>query len=147
MIAFWLGFLIFGVGALYLTIYVHQVDPKFREAPDLEFKVELAGVGLDSAMAIIGMMFGFPVAKRMGWRAVRERHWTHSLLAGVLAPPIVDLGSRVLRPWLHSFADNISYSALLALPAVYCIFWIKGPANPPAGDALDTIEPTRDSAP
>ena len=106
------------------------VDPKFREAPDLQLKIEVAGVGLGSGVAILGIMAGFTLARRVAGRSSRERHWTQSLLAGVLTQPLAGLGFLLFRTWLPSFADNISDMALLALPALYCIFWIKGPTNP-----------------
>lgn len=150
MVAFWFGFVLFGVVSLYLTIYVfHRVDWKFREAPTLEFKIGLAEVGLGSGIAILGMMVGFPLAKRLARRAFRERHWSQSLLAGVLTPPAAGLPALALRGWFPGFADDISDVALIALPILYCVLWVRGPGSPPSAGGQEAIQlvPTDNAIP
>jgi hypothetical protein len=151
IVAFWSGFVVFGVVSLYLTIYVfHRVDWKFREAPGLEFKIGLAEVGLGSGIVILGMMVGFAIARRVVRSAFRERHWSHSLLAGVLMPAAAGLPTLALRGSFPGLANDISDVALLALPILYCVLWIGGPANSPGTGAkpigLDSHAIPKDTA-
>jgi hypothetical protein len=130
--AFSFGFVLLETVSLYLTIYVfHKVDWKFREAPILEFKIGLADAGLTSVVATVAMAAGVLFADRVFESQARQRHWSHSLLAGIMTPLAAGLFNLLSGSRLPELAYDVSMAVLLALPVLYCLTWIKGPPNPP----------------
>src|SRR5436309_2416503 len=64
--AFLLGSALCDVIGAYLTIYVfHQVDWKFREAPQIAFEIGLASAGITNLVAALVLVAGFLFVERV----------------------------------------------------------------------------------
>jgi len=135
--AFLLGAALYAVIGAYLSINVfHQVDWKFREAPQTAFEIGLASAGITNLVAALALTAGLLFAERVFNSDTGRRHWLHSLLAGVLASPVGGLVVLVLG---HA-APELSFWAGLVLPPIaYALVWFRKPGRVPQGSEQGVV--------
>jgi uncharacterized membrane protein len=119
--AFSLGSVLFGAGAAYQTIYVfHQVDWKFREAPQVAFEVALASAGVIYVATALAFTLGLLLAERVFKSDAGCRHWAHSLMAGALTALLAGL-------ILGRTASDFALIGLVVPPVAYALVWFRKP--------------------
>jgi len=130
--AFLMGLLLFQAAGMYLTTYVfHQAGVRPRMVYIPEWRANLIAAVLADGAVTLSLIVGMLVVERALKRQVRERDWSHSLLAGVLITPVALAPGWLVGGRFPGLALGLAAAAFLALPVLYCLAWLMGKGNEP----------------